>query len=195
MRIGIDIDNVIAETVPVVLPEINHTFGSTLKCKDVYMYDFHAILGISEFDMENKFWKKRKLIEKLFMQAKPVRGAQNAINKLSKNNEIILVTDRPQEYMNITKKWLDKWHMPYNEIRHMVSGIRGKHTYAEFRKNHGFGFDVFIDDKLEEVILIAEYCPLVFLYKRPWNATKNINNSFICVNNWEEIIRKIVLGA
>jgi uncharacterized HAD superfamily protein len=44
MRIGIDIDNVIAETVPVLLPKINKVFGSTLKYADVYMYDFHSIM-------------------------------------------------------------------------------------------------------------------------------------------------------
>ena len=194
MRIGIDIDNVIVEIVPPLLPEMNKIFGTKLSYKDIYMYDFHTILGISEVEMREKFWKKKKLIKKLFMAAKPVRGVQKAIKYLSKNHEIILVTDRPREFMSITTKWLSKWSIPRTEIKHMIGGIKGKHTYAEFQKIHGLGFDVFIEDKLEDVILLTRHCSRVFLYKRPWNVTKNAAKSFVCVNNWEEIIKKVDFG-
>jgi uncharacterized HAD superfamily protein len=127
------------------------------------------------------------------MGAKPVKGAQKAIESLSKGNEIILVTDRPQRFMDVTKKWLAKWRIPYKEIRHMVGGMEDKHTYAEFQKINGMGFDAFIEDKLEDVILLARYCKKgkVLLFKRPWNRTKNVKRIFECVGGWKEIINRL----
>jgi uncharacterized HAD superfamily protein len=190
MRIGIDIDNVISETVPPLLKQINRIFHEKLNMNNIYMYDFHAILGISEAEMKERFWDKQKIIENVFKTANPVKGAADAIKILSSNNEIILVTDRPKEYMRATKEWLGRWQISFDEkeIWHMVGGVKMKHAYAEFRSIHGLGFDAFVDDNLEDVIMLTQHCKKVFLYKRPWNSTRNTSGSFCVVSNWNEII-------
>ena len=188
MRIGIDIDNVIAETVPSLLPEINKTFKTNLKYKDIYMYDFHIILGISDKEMKHRFWK-RLFVRKLFAHMDTVNHAREIINLLYQKHKIILVTDRPKELIHSTKRWLQKKRIQYHNIRHMTGGFKNKHDYAQYEKIRGFGFDVFIEDKLEDAILLAKHCNKVLLYKRPWNNNKNIKKSFMEVNNWNEIIK------
>src|SRR3989339_1307639 len=103
--IGIDIDNVIADTVPSLLPKINTIFKTHLKYRDVYMYDFHTILGLSDQEMKLRFWQK-PFMKSLFLGMSPVNNAKRTLNILYKKHKIFLVTDRPKELVSITREWL-----------------------------------------------------------------------------------------
>jgi uncharacterized HAD superfamily protein len=190
MRIAIDIDNVIADTVPTLLPHINNIFKTNLLYDDIYMYDFHTILGISNQEMKKRFWNKSST-NKLFTKMKSVKNAKNVIAFLSKKHKIVFVTDRPKKLKSVTREWLNDREIPLHRIRHMAGGIKNKHSYAELEKIRGFGFDVFIEDKLEDAILLSKHCKKVILYKRPWNISKNVRKSFVEVDGWNEILKVI----
>jgi hypothetical protein len=46
---------------------------------------------------------------------------------------------------------------------------------------------------LEEALLASQFVPHVLLYRQPWNAfTMNVDHRLIPVDNWQQIVKKIV---
>lgn len=177
MKIGIDIDGVIADFVTSFRAIIKEKFDLEFGYEDIREHDLYKVLGIGEQEAV-------ELIISTFdynLNTQP--DAIESIRKLSKDHEIVLITARPKEVEDITKKWLKEKGIEYNKLIIVTEG--NKHLTEKE------GFDVIIDDHLKEIIRWTQKVPLVLVYNHPWNKSLNIKNNFERVYSWEDILEKL----
>lgn len=181
-KIGIDIDNVIADTIEILLKELNKHFKTKLTYNDIYMYDFEPILGISKAEAKPFFIKLFK--KKALMKCRLMKGAREALNKIKRKYKIYIVTSRLKDYEKDTIAWIDKMKIPYDHIEHVTE--KQKHLFAAKK-----GIRIFIEDDLEQAIYMAEAGIKVYIFDHPWNKTKDVQKRFVRVKCWKELLSKI----
>ena len=100
------------------------------------------------------------------------------MSMLSKH-EIWLVTARPASLKSITLSWLAENNARYD---HIVLGRYGDKVQA------GRGFDVFVEDHLDEACNIAEAGVFSILLDQPWNQSSLLHRNCRRVFDWSSII-------
>ncbi|MCX5750115.1 MAG: hypothetical protein NT099_00325 [Candidatus Saganbacteria bacterium] len=177
MRIGIDIDNVIADTYKDLNPYVTRYFGKETTSEQAI-----------ELMRDNK-WLQLHYWFKAWRYGLPttlslIDGAVDTIRDWHNNHEIIMITSRLPIFKRQTRKWLEKHGIPYHELHHAKE--KTKHTKAE-------GCEVFIEDNLEECEILADFCKQIFLFDHPWNRKEIIRPNIIRVKSWQEIRNNLSL--
>lgn len=176
MKIGIDIDGVIADFVDEFNKIIYNKYDFKLRESDIYVHDIYLVLGITLED------SLEIIYETLQRNLKMVAKAKNSIKKLNKDHEIYILTARDKKFTRKTLDWLDDKSIPYDEILFLNEG-------EKFQCKEKF--DVIIEDCLKDAINWRKKVKYVILYDRPWNQTLDIKNLLIHLKNWDEIVQFI----
>jgi uncharacterized HAD superfamily protein len=187
---GIDIDNVICDSIPCYLERYNEKFSKSLKFEEIANFYFVGNKdGISKFEAD-LFIHHTLHDENFQMSLKPNKVAVDIINKWRKSGYYIhYITARPISTENITKQWLKNHKfITKKSSLHLVdyniyeNDISYKKTIAE--KN---GVNIMIEDSLEIVNNIGIFSILI---DKPWNQGR-LKNNVTRVKSWNEI-EKIV---
>ena len=102
MRIGIDIDGVVADFVKTFIPLVRERYGLALTEEDIYVHDLFLVLGISESEA-------MELIRATICSDPGlIDGAKQAIDRLNQEHDVILLTARPEDLFDVTRQWLSK---------------------------------------------------------------------------------------
>jgi uncharacterized protein len=183
LKLGIDVDNVLAETTGIFLAELNKFYGTSISPNDLHFYDIEPILGLSHEETKpffHKLFKERKL-----MDCPVIAGAKEAVIELKKKYDIYIVTSRPKEHEEQTIEWLKKMAVPYDHVEHSIERLKHKFTTEHQIK-------IFIEDDLEQAIYMAESGVKTFLIDYPWNQTLDIKKRLIRVNGWQDIKKALL---
>jgi len=175
MKIGIDIDNVIADTFKDLSDYFNEFMGRKVAPAEV----------VDIFRKERlKLWRYffNAWRTKVMTKISPIDGAIETIKGWSGKNHIRLITGRFPLFNRQTKSWLKQHNIPYHELHH----AREKQKYLKAKD-----CDIFIEDHFEECELLADHCERVFLYDRPWNQFTLRKKNITRVKNWAEISRAL----
>lgn len=179
MRIGIDIDGVVADSFPAWLDELNTYFHRNVPA--ITDYQIHSLFNVS-WDEMDYFFSSQK--EKLFMMPEPVRGAKEGIeNVLAAGHEIVYVTARWPDEEPVTRKWMKKFAIPHQEI--LFTGYKSKAEVVEEK-----GLELFIEDYLVNAEQIAETGIPVLLLDSIYNQGDGGKRIIRC-RNWPEISKTI----
>jgi len=160
LRIALDLDGVLADTMRAWLKIWNRRSGEKLEYKDLVEWDFWKRLGISEsafMEIMNEAWRMWKIIP-------PTESdISEKVSKLRELGKVDIVTARPRETEKYVLEWLEHHGILYDEYVWIRSS----------RMKPKLDYDVFIDDSP----LLADGCilrrKLLLLYDQPWN--KNVN--------------------
>ncbi len=174
MKIGIDIDNVIADTFADLIPHYDKFMGRQHTPQEVVETMRRNRLTLLRYYF--MAWKKRIMI-----RVGLIEGAAETIRQWHPNHQISLVTSRLPWFNRQTREWLNKHGIPYHELHHAKE--RTKHTKAR-------GWDLFIEDNVEECRILANHCERVFLFDHPWNRVELAQKNISRVKNWQEIREK-----
>lgn len=186
MKIGIDIDNVIADSYPAYLIKYNAIYQAKVSLKEVL--DFYYLNDLAKKSGRKvvNFIDELVIDEEFQLNIPPLSEAAEIINSwLKKGFGIHYVTARPKEVTNITIAWLKKHNFwlravkvdLYDERKHR-SDVDYKRSVAQ--KNN---FNFFIEDNLT----IAKGMHIkVFLVDQPWNQGK-LPVNIVRVANFREI--------
>lgn len=154
LKIALDLDGVLADSISVWLAIWNASKGSSLKLEDVKCWDFWKELGITSSEFHRIFyeaWKNWKSIQ-------PTEP--NIVHKvimLEELGKVDIVTSRPKNTRLYVLKWLEK------------HGLGNKDVVFVKSDKSKLDYDVYIDDSpinAEEAASAGKY---VALYDRPWN--------------------------
>jgi len=180
MKIGIDIDNVIADFARAFLPRL----AKHCKCsfEDVVSYDFHKNFDISDRKFK-RLWNKIEK-DKIYNELALIKGAHNALSKLSKKNKIILITSRKKRFYRQTLKWLKKHKLPFAKLE-VVGSTKEKIDKMS-------RCELVLEDDLEVARMIESKGVQVVLFNYPWNK---IGRKIKRVNNWQQAIKFIMTNA
>ena len=123
MRIGIDIDEILAASLDAMLDFHNGTYGTKLKQGDIFSYKLWEVWGGSEEEAAQKWHDFYETDH--FAGVCPIAGAFAAMTVLKeRGHELFAITARPHHIAKKTEDWLDE-HFPA-----VFSGVRFANTYG-----------------------------------------------------------------
>lgn len=177
--IGLDIDGVIVDYASAMLPLLSEICGRPIEYQDLGNRDLGDALNIDGKTV-TYVWE-RVLISNFLRNAQPINGAIAGLSALSQH-EIWLVTGRPASMRHLTELWFQKKNVKYNNM--VFDRIENKLAV-------GRGFDVFVEDYLEEACAIAEAGVSSILFDQPWNQAPALPEKCQRVYDWNGIVQAI----
>lgn len=158
LRLGIDLDGVVADFNAGWIERYNVDFGADLIPEHVDVWNAPTLL--THFVHMGEFWTWARTAgdtSSLFRVLQPYRGAVEALDRLSRRHRIVIVTTKPSFAVHDTYEWLAEHRIPTREV-HIVDD---KTTVA---------CDVYLDDADHNIEALVRAHPqaLVCRLVRPW---------------------------
>ncbi|MGI5902295.1 MAG: 5' nucleotidase, NT5C type [Desulfitobacteriia bacterium] len=180
LKIGLDIDGVVADSFPVFRAELNKYYGKNKTCID--NYNIAEVYGVA-WEEIGAFFEKN--VEYLFSQPQPMEGALETITSwLKTGHEIIYVTARGRGVEErITLEWFEKHKIPYKEIV-FAEGKSKTFAVQEYK------LDIFVDDFPSNALEIAALNVPVLLFDAPYNQGKLPQGVTRCYN-WDDVRKEV----
>lgn len=180
LKIGLDIDGVVADSFVVFRRELNKHYGKEITKFDDY--DMSKLYNVAWEDMSAFFAQN---MEYLFSTPVPMDGAVATIHAwLREGHEIFYITARKcGAEERVTLKWFDQNNIP--RAKAVFVGEASK-TFAVKQ----FAIDIFVEDYLGNALEIAAAGVPVLLLDAPYNRGKTPRGVTRCYN-WKEIKARI----
>lgn len=190
--IAVDVDDVLADEKEDVRKFINKTYNLKLTPED-YMIEapygryFEKVWGV---DGE----KGLQMYEAYFnagikAKHKPVKGSVEAISKLEKKYNFVVVTSRGDRSFEYTHSWLSK-HFPkvFKEVAFVPLWSKDKEiTKAEICNEIGASY--LVDDNAEHCNLAQKAGVQALLFGQyGWNRNVELTKGIIRVKDWQEVL-------
>jgi len=190
MKIGIDIDEVLAEFMEAFFGYYESAFGEKYFVKDIrdYYSDFSRISGLNRkkfLEIMDDFYRTG-----FYRKTRPVDGAVKAVGELSGRHELFAITARSEKVKKETMEFLEKHFL---DVSFKVFFSNELHEGANIKKEDickGLGIGVLVEDSGKYAICYAEAGIKVLLLDKPWNQGVEHEN-IIRVNNWDEVLNEI----
>lgn len=187
MKIGIDIDGVIADFVKKFLEFYNKKTGNNFSTENWVTYNFWDFIPITKEEGKKLMDEFYSLED--FDEIPLIEGSKEAIHELSKQNQIYIITARPLRWGEKTKKFFDK-HFSGKQINLIHSRDKEDKTVYKREICNNWGINLLIEDCGDIALQCAERGIQVFLLNSLYN--QNISHKNITrVKNWNEILEKI----
>jgi uncharacterized HAD superfamily protein len=177
LKIAVDLDGVLAESMVVWCELANREFGTSFKLDDLDSWSWWRNSPISRDDFYrilDESWEEWKQI--------PPTEPRIAswVSRIRRFGELDVVTGRSQKTVEAAKKWVDYQKVRYNRFVR-VSG---------WREKADLDYDVFIDDAPDLMPLISRRLTVWgILYERPWNQTVPDLRKVLRAKSWKQIPR------
>lgn len=187
MKIGVDIDEVLAEFMRPMLAFYNRIHGTDYKFEELVHYDLWKLWGGTKEDTTrilNAFYDSH-----WFKEIPPITGAREAIENLAQY-EIIAITSRYPLVQEETTRWMERYFPQIPEVHFSVAWEKrnGLPTKAEICAD--LGIEVFVEDNHKYASECAGVVPQVYLMNKPWNQQPE-PEGVIRVKNWKEVLEKL----
>lgn len=176
LKIGVDIDGVLADIVDCILPLLSRELGRAVDVEEITVYGFGDALGIPEDRVQALL--DELLVVGLYEQAPPVAGAREAMELLG-GHDVWLVTSRPEAVREATLWWLRHHGVAYGQL---VFAPAHRKALADD------GFDLFVEDNLDTALALSREGIHVLLFDRPWNRNADLPANVRRVHNWTGIL-------
>lgn len=188
--LAIDIDEVLAEFVPVLAEFHNRTYGTSFTAEHFISYEFHEVWGgtVQEATMKvQEFFRSPLFTDGLPM----LHGAYTAMRRLQKYFELHVVTSRQFAIQALTEEWINKHFTGVFTAIHFgnhyaQSGVT--RSKAEICKE--IGACMLVDDSVR----YAQNCqqqdiPVILFGNYAWNA--HAHDGLQRAHNWSQAVQMI----
>lgn len=175
LNILIDIDGTVTEPF-YWLKQANRHFSMNLDPRVIRRYEIHEALGVTAeegkafYDMYG---------ESIHQEAKERRGASQAVARLSMDHNIHFVTAREPKMRQVSEYWLKMHGFPMDTLT-----LLGSHD--KVMSAHGLECDIFIEDRYENALQLAQEGFKVILINCSYNQGP-LPDKVMRVNTWTEI--------
>jgi uncharacterized HAD superfamily protein len=188
MKIGIDIDDVLADSLPHYTRAFNQHFGLQIDLADAAWRIFDRFPRVSRQEAHDFF---SGLIEAGFFSSRPLMpGAKEAVESLAEDgHRLFIITGRAPQDEAVTRSWLTHVGLLscFEAVIHKAREPVGRHKSGAASE---LQLDVFIEDELAVATAVAEAAIPVLLYDQPWN--QGVLQRNVCrVRSWAEALRQI----
>lgn len=174
LRLGIDLDGVVADFNRGWITAYNDSFGAGLATEMVDSWD--SPLELTHFSDMVAFWAWARDHDgtSVFRYLQPYPGAIEMLRALNLDgHDIVVLTAKPDWAVHDTLEWISDHRIPTREIH-----------FTEHK--HRIECDIYLDDAPEQVQSLATHrasTATICRFVRPWNlATENA----VDVHDWDE---------
>lgn len=188
MKIGVDMDSVIADLIPPMVAFHNERYHTDLTVSSHSNYNLSVVWKCDPTDVLFRIFEYYESPH--FDRVMPIKGAVEGINRLSEKHELILITARPHRIEHKTHAWLQKhFHGKFNKILHtnlVSSKNETRKKKSQVCKEEGIS--AMIDDAPDYAIDCASEGIQVYLFPALWNKTIQPHKLIRPVSGWDEIV-------
>lgn len=182
MKIGIDVDNTITTTMPILKAYCKKYNDEVVKRNLEMNEKGYNTLNLYEWTHEENKDFCSKYLEEVVSQAEVKENAQEVIEEIrNEGNEIFIITARSQprfkDPYNLTKDFLDKNNIVYDEI---IVNCEDKYKYC--KEND---IEIMMDDEPQNINTISKIIPVI-AFKGLQNEECDGEN-IIKVDTWNEV--------
>src|SRR5260370_11032344 len=179
LRIAVDLDGVLAETMTAWCEKANEELGTRLKLDDIDSWASWMKLGVTK----DQFYRLLDSSWDDWENVPPTEtGLAGKVARIQSLGTVDIVTGRSRRTVESARNWLEQHKIPFERFVR-VPGVRDK-VYLDY--------DVYIDDGPDLMPLISRN-PVKhgILYERPWNRYMHDMPRIFKVEKWAEIPRVI----
>jgi len=185
MKIGIDLDDVLAVSLPHYLQALNRRFGLSIEPADGAWRILDQFPHIPRREANSFF---TELIEGGFFLSRPLmQGAREAVESLAQDgHHLFIVTGRATRDAAVTREWLHEVGL----LGHFGAVVHnGKERVERYKAAAAsdLQLDLFIEDELAVATAIAEAAIPVLLFDHPWNRGA-VPSNVRRVRSWTEVL-------
>lgn len=191
MKIWIDIDEVLSDSIPVFLEYYNMENNTDYKPAEMYTYKFWKVFWCTKEEAIDSC--KRCIKTGFFKDPNPVEWAVEWIKLLHWQwHELFAITARVEEFYEQTFFWLWKHFPNYFKWIHFSSNYyeSESHEWWKFWICQDLWIDVMVEDSADFAQDISENGIPVLLRNTPWNQTVDWENIIRC-SDWNEIVEAV----
>lgn len=192
LRIGVDLDDVLADSLPGYLEAFERRFGIPIPLAQGQWELFEGQTHLTAADREAFY---AELMRADFLGSRPADPAGlAAVRRLhAAGHTLVLVTSRPLGFEPVTRGWLD---------RHAIAGCFAAVVHRDGPRGpifkpkvaHERALELFIEDELPVAIALAAAGVRVLLMDRPWNRGPR-PEAILPVASWAEALEQIALAS
>lgn len=186
MRIGVDIDNTITNTLPILKRYCQKYNDEEVKRGLQMKSNGWASYNLFDWTEEESMAFCVKYLEEVVLQAEVKPGAKENISRLSsEGHEIFIISARfsPmfRDPYGITERYLKEKGIVYDKL---LVGMFNKKSHVEEYK-----FDVMIEDEPPQIEDISKIIPVIVF---DYDFNKNCKGcNIVKVNTWDEVYNEI----
>lgn len=188
MKIGVDMDSVIAEIIQPMVEFHNARYHTRLTLADHVDYNLSAVWKCDPATVLERIYEYYE--SPYFDRVQPVVGSERGIEYLSRKHELVLITSRPHSIEEKTNCWLDK-HFP-GKFKKVLHTNQISHSHEKRKKKSEVcreeGIALMIDDAVDYAVDCAQAGIQVYLFREAWNINAPVHANIRPVAGWEEII-------
>ncbi|MCB1246975.1 MAG: hypothetical protein KDB69_06910 [Acidimicrobiia bacterium] len=171
MRLGIDLDGVVADFNTGWMRRYNEAYGTALTPDLVDHWD--AMMSLTHFASMDEFWEwsRQWPDPRLFRDLPVVDGALESMQRLATDHEIVIITTKPPWANHDTFAWIADTGIPTNEVH-----ITDRKWLVDC--------DVYLDDGPHNLNVLVRERPdrTICRYVQPWNSPVD---GTIDIDSWD----------
>ncbi len=176
MRLGIDLDGVIANFNDGWIERYNREFGTTIDPASVTFWD--GIHTLTHFDDMDEFWVWSVDLDgaSLFRHLTPYPGSIEALRTLADaGHQIVILSHKPDFAIWDTYAWLAEHQVPTREV-HLIES------------KWDIGCDLYLDDADHNLKAYRLHRPdrIICRYVQPWN---NPVDGVVDIAEWSDLFQ------
>lgn len=185
MRLGIDLDGVIADFTKGWMHFYNQEFGTDLAVE--HSRQWNDLVNLTHFADIDEFWDWSSDLDgrSVFWHLEPFPGAVEAIRSLhDAGHEIVIVTTKPSFAVADTHEWIERHEIPAAEIHILEDKWQ-------------VPCDVYLDDGPHILPGLVEHRPdaTVCRYVRPWNQPVPGVIDVRSFDEFREVVDRLAVGG
>jgi len=192
MKIGIDIDEVLADLMNPLVNFYNEKYGTFFRRDDFKAYNLWETWGGTKeetFQTIHDFYDSDSFKKEIY----PISGSSNGINFLSNGkNELFIITSRTENVKRHTISWLDdNFSEKFSEIYFTNNGTKKSDVCIDL------DIEIMVEDSLEYSIDCVDKGIEVLLMDCPWNKfngnriSESIKEKITRVSGWNDVLKEI----
>lgn len=191
MRIGIDIDEVLAEYIPKFIAWFKKIYGISLNLNDFKGYQLRDIINCSE-EEESAVLNTFSQEEVKYLE--PIDGSKEIVSELARNHKLYVVTARKPCDADIAIDWVNRNYPGCFLGINLCRDGDGRRIPKSVVCN-SLGLDILIEDSLSHMQDCCEHGINVLLFGNyPWNQYEGaLPERVYRVNNWLEVLKRVDL--
>ena len=184
MRLGIDLDGVVANFTKGWMDFYNREFGTDLAVSDSQRWN--DLVDLTHFATIGEFWRWSSDLEgrSVFWHLEPFPGAVEALRSLvDAGHQIIVITTKPEFAIDDTHEWIESHRIPAAEI-HILD------------EKWLVDSDVYLDDGPHVLPDLVEHRPdsTICRYVRPWNQPISGAIDVRSFDEFREVVDRVASG-